>query len=120
MGPKKLWLWMAWLLVTCVMGGLLTYKLRSSDRRMFLPGRTTTGHYQIELACNACHTPGLGVMQDASLKCHRAELKAANDSHPKSKFQDPRNADRLKLIKADNCVACHRRGELGGISPEAI
>ena len=55
MGLKKLWIWMVWLMVTCVMGGILTYKLRSSDRRVFLPGKTTTGHYQIELDCNACH-----------------------------------------------------------------
>ena len=108
MGPKKLWIWLIWFLVTCAMAGFLTYKLRSADRRMFLPGQTTAGHYQIELACNACHTPGMGVMEDACYNCHAAELKAANDSHPKSKFQDPRNADRLNLIKADNCVACHR------------
>jgi len=108
MGLKRIWIWMVWLLVTCVMGGILTYKLRSPDRRIFLPGRTTAGHYQIELDCNACHTPGMGVKEEACYQCHEAELREANDSHPKSKFNDPRNADRLTLVKADNCVSCHR------------
>jgi hypothetical protein len=108
MGLKKHWPWIAWLLLTCVMAGALTYKLKSSNRRMFLPGPTTAGHYQIELDCNACHQPGLGAVEQACYDCHAAELKAANDSHPKSKFSDPRNADRLKLIQADNCIACHR------------
>jgi hypothetical protein len=87
---------------------LLAHQLRGPDRRTFLPGNTTHGHYQIELACNACHTPWMGVKEQACYDCHAAELKAANDSHPKSKFNDPRNADRLKLIQADNCVVCHR------------
>jgi predicted CXXCH cytochrome family protein len=75
---------------------------------VFLPGDTSHGHYQIELACNACHTPWMGVKEKACYDCHAAELKAANDSHPKSKFTDPRNADRLARINADDCVTCHR------------
>ena len=90
------------------MAGLFTYRWRGADRRIFLPGRTTAGHYQIELDCNACHTPWMGVKENACYDCHAADLKAANDTHPKSKFTDPRNADRLKNIKADDCVTCHR------------
>lgn len=75
---------------------------------MFLPGKTTSGHYQIELACNACHTPSMGVDEKSCIRCHGAELTAANDSHPKSKFTDPRNADLLHSINAANCVTCHR------------
>jgi len=108
MAQKHKWLWILWSVVTLAMSGMATYILTGSDRRFLLPGETTSGHYQIELACSACHTPWLGVKEDACYKCHEAELKAANDSHPKSKFIDPRNADRLQLIKADNCVACHR------------
>ena len=88
--------------------GFVTYRWRGVDRRIFLPGRTTAGHYQIELDCNACHTPWMGVKENACYDCHAAELKLANDSHPKSKFTDPRNADLLKTIKADNCITCHR------------
>ena len=90
------------------MTGLVTYKWLGDDRRVFLPGRTTSGHYQIELDCNACHTPWGGVKEKACYDCHAEELKAAHDSHPKNKFTDPRNADLLKTIKADNCVTCHR------------
>lgn len=108
MALKKFWPWMAWLAVMIFMIGILTYRWRGSDRRVFLPGKTTAGHYQIELACNACHTPWGGVKEKACYDCHAEELKLANDTHPKSKFADPRNADLLKTIKADNCVTCHR------------
>lgn len=108
MALKKSWPWLAWGMTTIGMAALLTYKWTSPDRRAFLPGKTSRGHYQIERACNACHTPGMGVKEEACYHCHAEELKLANDSHPKSKFTDPRNADRLKLIKADNCVLCHR------------
>ena len=77
------------------------------DKRMFLPGETTHGHYQIELSCDACHTPGMGVKQDACLTCHADELEVAQDSHPKSKFDDPTKADLLKKVKADECISCH-------------
>jgi len=90
------------------MSAYLTYRLRGPDRRVFLPDKTTHGHYQIELACNACHTPMMGVKEDSCIECHGAELKLANDSHPKSKFTDPRNADRLKLLDASNCLTCHK------------
>jgi hypothetical protein len=108
MAWKKKWLWLIWSALTLGMTALATYLVIGPDRRNLLPGPTSHGHYQIELACNACHTPWMGVKEDACYQCHAAELKAANDSHPKSKFTDPRNADRLQLIKADNCVTCHR------------
>lgn len=108
MALKKFWPWLAWLGVTSAMAGYLTITFRGADRRVFLPGATTHGHYQIEMDCAACHTPWGGVKERACYDCHAAELKLANDSHPKSKFTDPRNADRLKLIAADNCIACHR------------
>ena len=58
---KKLWPLLAWLALTVAMTAFNTSKFNSDDRRMFLPGRTSHGHHQIELACNACHTPWMGV-----------------------------------------------------------
>jgi hypothetical protein len=109
MGARtKLILWIVWMGATLATTAYLVDRLKGTDRRAFLPGRTTHGHHQIELACNACHTPLMGVNETACIQCHGEDLKASNDSHPKSKFTDPRNADRLSLIEADNCVTCHR------------
>ncbi len=80
----------------------------SSVKTALLPGKTTHGHYQIELDCRACHTPGVGVQQEACLNCHQQELRLANDTHPASKFNDPTNADRLEILDARQCTTCHR------------
>lgn len=74
------------------------------------PGPASHGHHQIALACDACHTEPLGggeVLQQACMNCHSDALKAANDKHPASKFEDPRNAFRLARIDALRCVSCH-------------
>lgn len=107
---RKLWLlWFALAIVgisafvaAMVYGGPL--------RSQLLIGKTTSGHHQIELACNVCHQPfgGDAAMQDACEYCHSAELKLADDSHPAKKFTDPRNADRLAKLNATLCVTCHR------------
>jgi hypothetical protein len=89
----------------------LATSLRGRLRTWFLPGPTTAGHYQIELACGACHTRAFSdreSMQTACVGCHGAALKAANDSHPRTKFDDPRNADRVAQLDARLCVTCHR------------
>lgn len=81
-----------------------------SQREPFLPGKTTHGHFQIELSCESCHTSNFADTQDiqtACLNCHQEELKIANDSHPESKFTDPRNADRVDVLDARLCVTCH-------------
>ena len=96
------------LLIMLVSAGLLAARLNSTDKTVFLPGDTTHGHYQIELSCSACHDEGLGINEQSCVECHDAELKAANDSHPKSKFTDPRNADRVAILDARRCVTCHR------------
>ncbi|KAB2911420.1 MAG: hypothetical protein F9K29_22530 [Hyphomicrobiaceae bacterium] len=80
-------------------------------RAHLLIGKTTSGHHQIELACEACHSKpfgGGGVLQAACLRCHAEELKQAKDTHPAKKFTDPRNADRLAKLDATQCVTCHR------------
>jgi hypothetical protein len=105
-------LWLLWGLVTlagiAVFIGLMVY---GGNRSVLLIGRTTDGHHQIELACNTCHTSPFGgteALQAACEGCHAAELKRAKDTHPASKFRDPRNADRLEKLDAMRCVTCHR------------
>lgn len=109
-----------WLVLTLVLLGVFVYVMFtehdqgqhlpffSTAKTMLLPGETTHGHYQIELACSACHTAMMGVKQDACLGCHQEELNAANDTHPAKKFNDPTNAQRLKLLDAQKCITCHR------------
>ena len=100
-----------WLVLTGLLVGFFAYSLLSQPSqaaRTFLPGVTTHGHYQIELQCNACHTAGQGVKQDACTKCHAAELKRATDTHPKSKFADPGKAHLLERLDARSCTACHQ------------
>ncbi len=104
--------WLPWILFGATLwsgGGMLAYFLRTPDyRTIFLPGATTHGHHQIELRCDECHTPMMGVKNNACNRCHAQELAAANDTHPLAKFRDPRNADRLQHIDALQCVTCHR------------
>lgn len=98
-----------------------------SDKSALLVGEATWGHYQIEMACTACHSEAFGgreVLQNACVDCHGAELKAAHDSHPRKKFTDPRNADRLEILDARYCVSCHvehqqeQTGTMGLTLPE--
>lgn len=90
------------------MGWTLMY---GEDKRLFLVGTTTDGHHQIELACAACHTSpfgGAALLQSACEGCHLEELQAVRDSHPRRKFTDPANADRVAILDARVCATCHR------------
>ncbi len=81
-----------------------------ADKSQLLIGETTYGHHQIEMSCDTCHTSAFGgeeVIQNACTQCHAEDLEHSNDSHPKAKFTDPRNADLLKIIDARYCVSCH-------------
>ena len=80
----------------------------NDQKTAFLPGETTHAHYQIEMNCSACHTPMMGVKQDACLSCHEDELKEMRDSHPENKFSDPRNFDMIQKLDARKCVECHK------------
>lgn len=113
--------WTTWLVLNLVIAGYLSYALlapASSIKTTFLPGKTTHGHYQIELDCNACHAPAMedqsaagavgAVMQDACNRCHADQLRIASDTHPAKKFNDPTNADMLLVLDAQNCLTCHR------------
>lgn len=102
--------WILWLVTTLGLIGYFAFSLTSqphSTARTFLPGVTTHGHYQIELQCQACHTPGMGVQQDSCNQCHGAELKIATDTHPRSKFSDPGKAHLLAELDARSCTTCH-------------
>ncbi len=102
-------LWLIWLLLSLVATYLLAMNAwQGADKTMFLPGQTTVGHYQIELKCDACHTPFMGVKQDACLECHKAELDLVNDSHPAKKFTNPGNAHLLEHMDAHQCLTCHK------------
>ncbi len=108
-GPNTKY-WMFWLVLTVGIAVFLSTRLSAEDKTIYLPGPTSHGHYQIELACQACHTDPFGgaeVLQAACVQCHGAELAQANDSHPKSKFTDPRNASRVAKLDARLCVTCH-------------
>ena len=115
------WIWAYWGILTLAIGAYLATGLLDKTaggnpllapaRAMLLPGATTHAHHQIELACEACHTDPFGgaeLIQEACVGCHEAELKEADDSHPASKFDDPRNADRLEKLDAQMCVTCHQ------------
>jgi hypothetical protein len=93
------------------LAAVLTTETTTGMKGMLLPGRTTAGHYQIELACSSCHTPFGGVSNGACMTCHGEELTAADDSHPQSKFTDPRNANLVARLDARRCVTCHREHE---------
>lgn len=97
--------------VVLTMAAFFTYSLTGETRSLYLPGPTTVGHYQIELACTACHSEVFtdrDALQKACVRCHGAELKRVNDSHPEAKFTDPRNASRIEELDARYCIACHR------------
>jgi hypothetical protein len=126
-GRRIFWIW--WGIASVASGGYLTlgllaksaatHPLLTPARGMFLPGKTSHGHYQIELACESCHASPFGgreALQASCERCHGQELKDAVDKHPRSKFTDPRNADRLEKLDATLCVTCHveHRPEITG------
>ena len=100
-------LWVFWIVGSLLLAAFFIRQLKTEDRQVFLPGKTTHGHHQIELACESCHTPFQGVPQETCLKCHAQELEMAEDSHAGSKFADPRNASQVELLDARLCISCH-------------
>jgi hypothetical protein len=116
MTQRKIVIWACWISAVTGLSGYFTWILFSHDRTLFLIGRTTDGHHQIELACDSCHTSAFGggeVLQKACMQCHGEALAQANDSHPRSKFTDPRNANRVAILDARYCVTCHREHRPG-------
>ena len=122
MRPKtNLRWWGLWLAMSLALAATVYAAIDSIDnprpgavdlwlRSWLLPGETSHGHYQIELACNGCHSGAFPSRDDVQAKCescHAKDLKAADDSHPRAKFTDPRNAERAALLDATYCVTCH-------------
>lgn len=106
---KTFFPWFLWLASVLSLSAYFWLSLQNENETIFIPDDTTHGHYQIELACNVCHTENFeGVDQGACLKCHEEELENAVDSHPDKKFLDPRNADRVEILDARLCITCHR------------
>ena len=124
-------MWSLWIISTVVIAIYFSYMLfiDSEDKTVFLPGETSHGHYQIEMECSACHIESYtneAEIQNACMNCHSEELKQVEDSHPKSKFTNPRNADRVAKLDARQCVTCHAEhkpeitGEMGVTVPEDV
>ncbi len=119
-----------WFLALSVALGLSAYLARAitvGDRRLFLPGDTSSGHHQIEERCELCHSESFSdreTIQASCVDCHATELDEVDDSHPRSKFTDPRNSDRVAILDARYCVTCHREhapdatGAMGLTLPE--
>jgi len=112
--------WILWGVLSVGLGGYLAAGLLMKSaasspllkpaRAFLLPGKTSHGHYQIELACESCHASPFGgrdALQEACERCHGQELKDAVDKHPRSKFADPRNAELAEKLDATMCVTCH-------------
>lgn len=99
--------WIGAVVCTISLSTYLGYRLQAGDRTVYLPGETSYGHYQIELKCERCHNERGEVESSACMECHSAELQAADDSHPPSKFLDPRNAALIAKLDARSCVTCH-------------
>ncbi len=115
-------LWLAWALGTGSVAAALTlgvdFRPRSDDtivarlRGLFAPAAVSPGHAQIGLQCVACHgdkpMAGRDAMQEKCIACHaRNDDNRAENTHPRAKFEDPDNADRLQQLDALHCVTCH-------------
>lgn len=87
--------------------GYLSIEMFVTDKQAFLPGKMTSAHHQVELACDLCHSPFEGVKQQACLDCHGDALNAASDSHAAKVFNDPRSYSMLEKINAKQCISCH-------------
>jgi len=108
---RNKFLWGLWILMMLSFGLVLMSKLTDGENRsLFMPGPLTHGHQQITLACDACHRQledGGDGLQQSCIDCHgKVRVKPFN-SHPRSKFTDPRNAELLQKIDVLQCVSCH-------------
>ena len=116
--PKAWRSWLGFVIVNVLLAGYYGYAFVtpvSSVRTSLLPGKTTHGHYQIEMACNQCHASADAeiassgdVLQDACVRCHGEALDEIGDTHPAKKFNDPTNAALLSVLDAQKCITCHR------------
>ncbi len=103
--------WWLWIVASLALTGLLAHQFFwQAGKSLFMPGDLTDGHHQFADNCETCHTKPFAdgkLLQEACIQCHGDLRKKPFDSHPLSKFKDPRNADRLETINALACVTCH-------------
>lgn len=104
--------WLLWIVSTLVIAVIFAYLLTEEgiSKTVFMPGELSPGHHQLADACDSCHTSKFGggeVLQQACIDCHGNERVKPHDSHPRTKFKDPRNADTLEKINALECTSCH-------------
>lgn len=104
-------IWRTWFILALLPVAYFSYTLfTDKDKSVFMPGDLTGGHHQIGVDCMACHGESFSdkdIIQERCVSCHGDQRKKPFDSHPKAKFTDPRNADRLENINATYCVSCH-------------
>jgi hypothetical protein len=115
-------LWLAWVLGSGLAAAVLAlgidFRPHADDtlvgkvRGLFAPASMSPGHVQIGLQCVACHgdrpMAGRDAMQEKCVACHaRNDDNKVENAHPRAKFEDPDNADRLKRLDALHCVTCH-------------
>ncbi len=113
---RNTFLWILWIALTLGLAGTALARLYvGGDRTTLLPDNTAGVHHQIEIACETCHTskPFAGqtkIRKDINktcVTCHKEELKASDDSHPKKKFTNPRMAAYWDKVDARWCTTCH-------------
>ena len=87
----------------------------SGDRRILPAGAMTDAHHQLEMSCETCHgttafadmAAAVKALNRSCLACHEDELKAADDSHPRKIFRNPRMAAYWEKLDARLCTTCH-------------
>lgn len=121
---KTVWLWALWGAFTLILLALSAVTMAyGGPRQLFLIGKTSDAHHQIEMACSACHTSWFGgreAIETGCLSCHEEDLKNSKDNHPAKKFSDPRNADRLAKLDATKCLTCHVEHQPDVTQPMAV
>ena len=105
-------IWVLWICASVLLAIVLAYLLLANgvSKVIFMPGELSMGHHQLEESCEICHADSFGggkVLLEACINCHGDERVKPFDSHPRSKFKDPRNASRLEKINALQCTSCH-------------
>lgn len=116
-------LWLAWALGTALAAAILAFGIdfgahpassaTAKIRGLFSPAAVLPGHASIRRQCGSCHDDGtapvpLEAMQEKCIACHgRNDDNRAENTHPRSKFEDPSNIGLLKKIDAAHCVTCH-------------
>jgi hypothetical protein len=113
---KKIAIWFFWFFVLAILGVYFYGRLTGEDKTIFIPGKTSHGHYQIETVCTSCHVERSDeINQDGCLGCHTEKMvrDSKTNSHRAKLFEADDKAGDRKKIRADRCVTCHAEHKLG-------